>query len=119
MRINNILFREEADGTWSEIRLPTKKEVCPRCDGEGKHVNEAIDGNGLSAEDFDEAGPEFREDYMSGVYDVTCRTCNGLRVIDAVDFDRMSAADRAAFEKQERESDECDAIHAAEIRAGA
>ena len=50
-----------------EIEIPTKFAVCPRCRGTGSHVNPAVDGNGLTQEDFDEAGPEFRDDYMAGV----------------------------------------------------
>lgn len=58
-----------------------KYEVCPVCQGEGKYVNPSIDSNGLSAEDFDEQGDEFREDYFAGLYDVTCKCCNGRRVV--------------------------------------
>jgi hypothetical protein len=34
----------------------------------------------LTAEDFNE-DPDFKEDYMSGVYDTTCAACRGLRVV--------------------------------------
>jgi hypothetical protein len=54
--------------------------ICPVCEGEGKTVNPNIDANGLTAEDFNE-DPDFREDYMSGVYDITCAACGGQRVI--------------------------------------
>jgi hypothetical protein len=54
--------------------------VCPVCDGEGKTVNPAIDCNGLTREDFAE-DPDFAEDYMSCMYDITCRACNGMRVV--------------------------------------
>ena len=54
--------------------------VCPVCNGEGKTVNPSIDAGGLTREDFDE-DPDFREDYMSGMYDITCRACNGQRVV--------------------------------------
>jgi hypothetical protein len=54
--------------------------VCPVCEGEGKTVNPNIDCNGLTREDFDE-DPDFREDYMSGVYDITCAACHGNRVV--------------------------------------
>jgi len=54
--------------------------VCPVCEGEGKTVNPAIDCNGLTSEDFAE-DPDFAEDYRSGVYDITCRACNGQRVV--------------------------------------
>jgi hypothetical protein len=77
------------DGDEIEVKFPAKYEVCDRCEGKGKHVNPAIDGNGLSREDFDEAGPEFFEDYMSGVYDVTCYECKGERVVLVIDEDAV------------------------------
>ena len=60
--------------------MKTKWIICPVCEGEGKTVNPAIDCNGLTAEDFNE-DPDFRENYMSGMYDITCRGCNGQRVV--------------------------------------
>ena len=61
----------------------TRFAVCPRCEGRGTHVNPAVDGNGLSAEDFDELGDDFRDDYFGGVYDVACSECHGQRVVPA------------------------------------
>jgi hypothetical protein len=74
-----------------------KFEVCPRCEGRGKHVNPAIDGHGLSAEDFDQ-DPDFREDYFSGVYDVPCYECKGDRVVKVPNWLALTP-------------DECHAIH--------
>lgn len=71
-----------------KFELPVAKEVCPICEGEGKIVNRSIDGNGISADEFYD-DPDFAEDYMSGVYDVTCDECNGLRVVDVVDESRL------------------------------
>lgn len=50
--------------------------ICPVCSGNGAHVNPNIDAHGISREEFDE-DPDFREDYMSGVYNITCATCSG------------------------------------------
>lgn len=58
-----------------------KFEVCPICQGEGKYVNPSIDSQGLSQEQMDELGDEFREDYLRGAYDVRCKCCNGDRVV--------------------------------------
>jgi len=56
--------------------------ACPTCRGSGTHVNPAVDGNGLTAEDIDElGGDDFMEDYLGGVYDVICDECRGLRVV--------------------------------------
>lgn len=57
--------------------------VCPTCEGRGTHVNPSIDAHGITAEEMDELGDDFREDYMGGVYDVACAECNGLRVVPA------------------------------------
>jgi hypothetical protein len=40
------------DEDGNELSIPAHFEVCPRCEGEGSHVNPAVDGNGLTAEDF-------------------------------------------------------------------
>lgn len=72
-----------------DMEIPAKYEVCGTCDGKGKHVNPAIDSNGLTQEDFDEQGPDFMEDYFSGVYDVPCNECHGERVAPEVDWDRL------------------------------
>lgn len=62
----------------------SKYEVCPVCDGEGKHVNPAIDGNGITGSEMAEIladDPDFLDDYMEGMYDVVCRCCEGRRVV--------------------------------------
>lgn len=63
-----------------EVEYKAEYGVCPDCEGKGKYVNPAIDSHGLSSEDFEE-DPDFREDYFGGMYDVTCRSCCGKRVI--------------------------------------
>lgn len=55
--------------------------VCPRCDGYGKHTNPAIDGHGITQDEMDELGPDFRKDYFGGVYDVNCWCCHGRNVV--------------------------------------
>ena len=81
--------------------------VCPVCDGEGKTVNPNIDANGLTADDFNE-DPDFREDYMSGMYDITCAACHGKRVVKQARIDELeqNAEDRrlAARENGDFES---------------
>ena len=77
-----VLICDDLDGTAFE--LPAKFEVCDTCGGKGSHVNRAIDGHGLSQEDFDE-DPDFADAYFAGRYDVRCETCNGQRVELVVD----------------------------------
>lgn len=73
------------DGEEQIVNFPARNIVCYTCQGTGSTVNPDIDGNGITASEMDELGDDFREDYLSGVYDVTCRTCKGLRVIAEID----------------------------------
>lgn len=61
--------------------MATRFAVCPTCEGRGSIVNPAVDGNGISAEEMAELGDDFREDYLSGTYDVRCPECGGNRVV--------------------------------------
>lgn len=99
------------------VKLPTHKEVCSVCGGEGQTVNPSIDCNGISAEDFHD-DPDFAETYMSGGYDVPCGHCGGLRVVDAVDWERVPADVKAEAERQAREEDRDFQEQLSEIRAG-
>lgn len=72
-------------GDFENVQLPGKMEVCPRCEGKGSHVNPAVDGNGLTREDFDE-DPDFAEDYFGGVFDICCEECKGMRVVCVPDI---------------------------------
>lgn len=66
----------------SSVDLPSKFEVCPRCEGHGSH--DCWEG-GMTAAEFAEQGPEFAEDYRSGAYSTTCETCGGRRVVEVLD----------------------------------
>lgn len=70
---------EEA-GLDPEEPVRVRFEVCPLCNGRGKHVDPAIDAHGLSREDFDE-DPDFRESYFRGDYDTRCNLCSGEKVV--------------------------------------
>jgi len=92
-----------------EVQLPSKRIVCPRCKGEGTHVNPNVDGHGISSEDFD-ADPDFRENYFNGVYDVSCEECKGNKVVDEIDDEylekykpKLYKAWLAACEQQRRD----------------
>jgi hypothetical protein len=77
-----------------EHTLPSKYVVCPRCNGRG--TSSAYLG-AFTREDFDE-DPDFARDYLDGAYDRSCTRCNGVRVIEVADFDRMSPALRDEYE---------------------
>ena len=80
------------------VKLRVEFEVCGTCDGKGKHVNPAIDSNGLTAEDFDR-DPDFRENYFSGMYDVPCHECHGRRVVPTLP-DNAPEAHKRIFERK-------------------
>lgn len=101
-----------------EIELPTKWQICNICNGDGKTVNPGIDCGGLTREDFLE-DPDFEADYFSGVYDVPCMTCKGSGKVRVPDFDRLTAEQLEAYEEQEREEAEYQAICRAERMMGA
>lgn len=111
----NEMMSEELDRPYS---LPMHKEVCDVCRGEGKMVNRSIDGNGLSPDDYD-LDEDFWDDYHSGYYDVTCDECNGLRVIDVVDSEAMSAEMLKAWDDFNDDIDRDVAMHLSEMRMGA
>jgi hypothetical protein len=56
--------------------MKTKWVICFTCSGDGHVVNPDIDACGLTDSDWHD-DPDFKEDYMSGVYDIQCRTCSG------------------------------------------
>jgi hypothetical protein len=57
-----------------EHTIPAKFEICRRCEGVGHHTNPAIDGHGITADEWN--GPDWddesKETYLSGGYDVPC-----------------------------------------------
>lgn len=79
---------DKNSGQETEHQVPGKTIVCTTCEGKGSRVNPAIDGHGLTREDFD-ADPDFHEAYFRGDYDVKCSVCDGERVLIVVDYKRL------------------------------
>ena len=95
MKVTHTLYDENGDEV--EVEFPAHYEVCSRCRGTGKHVNPAVDGHGISPEEFAE-DPDFEEAYFSGVYDVTCEECGGERVVlEMDDPERFTPEQKAAL----------------------
>lgn len=101
-----------------EYQVPFHYETCSTCSGHGSHVNPSIDCDGLTGEDFD-ADPGFYEEYMRGRYDVSCFECNGLRVIPALDRDRIHPDILAVIDDHDASERAYDLEVAAERRLGA
>lgn len=108
---------EAEDGEVEELECPAKYVVCGRCEGKGTHCNPAVDGHGISREEFDQ-DPGFEEDYFNGVYDITCERCGGERVELIPD---ENSADKAAVKKYmkwQREQDRIERERLHEIEMG-
>jgi hypothetical protein len=103
---------ESGDMVEVEHELPVTFEVCPTCEGRGKHVNPSVDAGGLSAEDFYE-DPDFAESYMEGHYDVTCYECGGNRVVPVINRDRCDPEILKKLDDRE----EADAQYRREVEA--
>ena len=99
-------------------RLPAVWEVCPTCEGEGKHVNRNVDGHGITAEEFAD-DPDFAEDYFAGVYDVTCEECKGRRVVKELDRDKCPPYLLALYDQEQEDEAYYAHISAMERRMGA
>jgi len=92
--MTHVTLTYYTDDSFEEtVEAPAEYKVCSRCHGEGKHTNPAIDGNGITQSEMHELGEEFFEDYMSGVYDITCQKCNGERVEAVIDWDQFRKQD--------------------------
>lgn len=113
-----VLYTVDAQGCDVEIPLPCKWAVCPVCEGEGSHVNPSIDAGGLTAEDFQD-DPDFADGYLRGDYDETCNRCEGRRVVQTVDWQKLTPEQTKAYRRQLNEEAAHRAACLAEIRRGA
>jgi RecJ-like exonuclease len=99
----------------TEIRIPSRFEVCDRCRGEGTH--DCFEG-GMTTSEMHEQGGEFIEDYFAGHYSVPCTECKGKRVVAVIDERRATPEQLAAYETHLDDMYEDRAMAAAERAAG-
>lgn len=85
-----LFFDDGEDYATVTLLLPGKNEVCGECQGDGRHTNRNIDGNGITQSEWNEWDYEDRETYMSGGYDVTCTECHGNKISFQLDYDACS-----------------------------
>ena len=120
--ITVTLFDDEGDEV--EAKLPAKWEVCGDCHGKGTTYLgwPARDQPGLTQEDFEEEGDDFREDYLAGNYDRTCPGCVGRTTVLVVDEDACTseedAKNLAAWREDQEEERRYESICRAERRFG-
>lgn len=106
------------------IALPSRWIICPQCDGHATDRGRSVecDGGGFTASEWADQDQDFRDDYLSGVYDRPCDHCKGLGRIEVPDrncLNRHQLKLLAEYNRQQRDFAEIDAIHAAERRMGA
>lgn len=77
--------------------LKTKWDVCPRCQGRGEVGNPSFDG--LSPHELTRDDPDFFEDYLSGVHNISCPRCKGKRVVGVVDRNAADPTLLAAYDR--------------------
>ena len=120
------------DGEVEEtIKVPSKFEVCPECEGCGTDRGRSVecDGGGFTASEWAEAcdddpdygdddEPGFARKYFSGFYDRPCECCKGKRVIEVIDRDRADPAIVARYDEQVQADAEYAAQRRAEMRMG-
>jgi len=98
------------EGEEITMSLPSVKEVCHECNGEGYVLREGLRGHAYSAEEFYESfdDEEDREAYFTrgGKYDEQCHVCHGKNVVDVVDEEHLNSAQKEFYEAfQEYEND--------------
>ena len=84
------------------LPVRTHWEICEHCHGEGVHDNpnlHSVGGPGI--EGLAEEDPDFREEYMSGMYDVPCKTCRGTGKVKITKplYDKVSPEVKARCEE--------------------
>lgn len=101
-----------------EIELPTCWEICPECNGEGKHSH-AVDGNGITSSEWEEWDDEDREFYFRGGYDKICEVCHGSGKIAVVDTEHLSPEHAELWAAYQQDLAEAEAYERMERRMGA
>lgn len=120
---------ENDEGDEIELELPSKKEVCYECDGEGFVLIDGLRHEAFTMEEFEEAfdDDEDRQAYFTrgSKYDQQCPQCKGQNVVDVVDEQYIPEELKAQYkeyqayrEEQDQADAEYDAMCAAERRMG-
>jgi hypothetical protein len=114
-------IEENEEGEEITHELPSKKQVCSKCHGEGTHLNPSIGEHAYSAEEFErEFDDEEREEYFTrgGMYDVQCIKCNGRNVEEVVDEERCDKELLKRYYAKLADDDEYEQMCRSEIEYG-
>lgn len=110
---------ENEEGVEITLSLPSRKEVCSDCEGEGYVLCEGMRGYAYSLEEFEESfDEEEREEYFKrgGQYDQVCPSCKGANVIDVIDEEKIPSVQKEEYAKYQAYAEEV-AKYEAESRA--
>ncbi len=121
MRIEKEVEIVDSNGDSCVVSFPAYYIVCPRCEGVGKHVDSSVEHpmGGITASEWEEAGEDFRHNYMNGLYDIQCECCKGEKVVLEIDENALSEdqkEDYKAYEKMQQEDYACRIAQEAELR---
>lgn len=83
-----VILCKTEDDFYYKLLCPAERAVCPACDGDGTELRGSLKGMAFSSEEMNE-DPEFRESYFRGDYDTHCSTCNGNKVVDEADIEKL------------------------------
>lgn len=115
------------EGCVVEHELPARFGVCSDCEGHGTTLRAGMREHAYTQEEFNETfhDDEDRAEYFKrgGMYDETCRTCEGKRVVLVVDRERCCWSDEhkqalALYEAKLKDEAAYERECAAERRAG-
>lgn len=125
---------ENEDGEEVTVDLPSKKCVCPECEGEGAVLRDGLRGVAFTQSDMEDWDDDFRREYFTkglektgpnspkvpkSRFDQVCPECHGDRVIDEVDENNLSEDEKVhfdAWQESENLKHEYDRAFAAESR---
>ncbi|EGT5675361.1 hypothetical protein AGJ34_20540 [Cronobacter dublinensis subsp. dublinensis] len=95
--------------------------ICGQCEGEGKTGHPAFE-NGITAGEWNEWDVEDRQNYMDGLYDVTCEACKGRGSVKVPDVSAMTFTEKrqlVALRREQRIDRELERERAIERSMGA
>jgi RecJ-like exonuclease len=78
---------EKQDG--EILSVPAKVAICSCCEGHGQVENPAF-SNGFTSSEWNDLDDDFKEEYMSGRYDVQCQECKGTGRVLVPDVARLA-----------------------------
>ena len=99
-----------------EIYIDASYQVCPTCEGKGRHFRSDLDENDLIDGMQEDGDYEGIESYYAGQFDQTCTHCSGERVVEVPNLPKW--AEILVYDWQKWYNQNA-AIRAAERRVGA